>query len=77
MFSTFDIQTFAQREIQPYQGRSLSTTDLAKILSRVPKRYREQVVERLLELHTDKPVSGRDVLCGGCWQPNREVRSKV
>lgn len=51
MISTFDIEVFAQRAVKPYTGKHLTTSELAKILSRVPKRYREQVAGRLLELH--------------------------
>lgn len=50
-FSTFDVETFAQETVQPYQGKRLTTSELAKILSRVPKGYREKVAGRLLELH--------------------------
>lgn len=51
MFSTFDVEAYAQETVQPYQGKPLTTTNLAKILSRVPKGYREKVAGRLLELH--------------------------
>jgi hypothetical protein len=50
-FATFDVEAFAQETVQHYQGKRLLIPDLAKILSRVPKRYREQVAGRLLELH--------------------------
>lgn len=49
--ATFDGENFALREIRPYQGKLFLTTDLAKILSRVPKKYRRQVARRLSELH--------------------------
>lgn len=51
MFSTFNVEAYAQETVQPYQGKPLTTTNLAKILSRVPKGYREKVARRLLELH--------------------------
>mgnify|MGYP000927458173 FL=1 len=50
-FTTFDVETFAELEIQPFQGRSLLTTDLAKILRRVPKKYRSEVAHHLCKLH--------------------------
>ena len=51
VFSTFDVETFSQKTVQSYQSKRLTTTELAKILSCVPKRYREKVAGRLLELH--------------------------
>jgi len=51
MFTTFDVEAFAQEAVQPYKGKRLLIPDLVKILSRAPKRHREQVAGRLLELH--------------------------
>lgn len=51
LFTTFDVEAFAQREIQYFQGKRLTTTNLATILSRAPKKYRGQVGRRLSELH--------------------------
>jgi|TARA_B110001452_G_scaffold257883_1_gene252500 hypothetical protein len=47
--TTFDVETFLAGEIQ--LSRPLTTTELAKILSRVPKKYRDEVAGRLSELH--------------------------
>lgn len=51
MCTTFDVETYAQEMATLYTNKRLTTTELAKILSRVPKGSREKVAGRLLELH--------------------------